>query len=190
MHYETRRNLYRQLQGYSFYLWALLLCGCTAVKFTSTMPGQPKAEYYSFSKLSNAQVSNELDTSVIYVYANDLVRTYKSGNVEKVFTYMFLLFKSNGIALFSSDSRESFNQTNIYSIGGQYCFYKIEGNELQLELYDHNLKKFTIMYATVLPDRVHFYKDKLRIAGGGTSKQQMTFTKSSIKYTKPLLWPE
>jgi hypothetical protein len=153
------------------------------------MPGQPKAEYYSFSK-QNYNQKGSVDTSVIYVYASDLVRTYQSGKTEKVFTYIYLVFKTDGIALFSNDSREPFNQVNIYTIGGQYCYYKVEGDELQLELYDHNVKKFTIMYAKLLPDRVQFYKDKLRTSGGGTSKLDMPFLKSSIKYTKPLTWPE
>lgn len=154
------------------------------------MPGQPKAEYYSFSKLNGNQAGKGIDTSVIYVYENDLVRTYQTGKIEKVYTYKYLLFKNDGIVFFSNSSREAFTQVNIYNIGGQYCFYKIEGDELQLELYDHNVKKFTIMYANVLPDRVLFYKDKLRIAGGGTSKQNIPFIKSSIKYTRPLIWPD
>lgn len=190
MRYEKRKNLFQQLRDYSGCLLILLLCSCTSVKFTSTVPGQPKAEYYSFSKLNNASFYSRIDTSIIYVYANDLVRTYQGGKTEKVFTYMYLLFKSNGVVLFSNDSRDEFNQTNIYTIGGQYCFYKVEGDEVQLELYDHNVKKFTIMYANILPDRVLFYKDKLRILGGGTSKQNMPFIKSTIKYTRLLKWPK
>lgn len=187
---EKRKSLNQQLLGYSCWLSIIFAYSCTSVKFAATMPGQPKAEYYSFSKLSGNQTTS-VDTSVIYVYGNDLVRTYQSGKTEKVYTYKYLIFKSNGFAFFSGSSREAFNQANIYDIsGGQYCFYKVEGNELQLELYDHNVKKFTIMYANILPDRVLFYKDKLRIAGGGTSKQNMPFIKSSIKYTRPLVWPE
>jgi hypothetical protein len=185
----VRRNLYQQLLAYSIYLLTLPLYGCKSVKFTNTLPDQPKAECFIFK--GQGSFSNLLDTSVIYVFNGDRVlSTYKFKKIEEVRLYQFIVLKSNGIALYSYFSREPITQANVYTIGGDYCYYKIENDVLQIEAYDHRLKKFQILYLKIFPDKIYYYKDKLRIVGGGKSKQDVTFAKSSIKYTKPLIWPQ
>lgn len=183
------RNLFRQLQAYSW-IWSILFFGCTPVKYSDTTPTQPKAKYYSFSKLSTPLTNGMIDTSLIYVYESDLVKTYRTGKVEKFYGYVYLVFKANGIAYYSSYSDQPFNQTNIYSTGGQYCFYKVEDDELQLEFYDFHLKRFTISYGKIFDNKIYFFEDKLRMFNGAKSKRNMIFAKSSIKYSKPLIWPE
>jgi hypothetical protein len=185
-----RRNLYRQPQAYNTYLLILLLCSCTSVKFTNTLPGQPKGKYYTLSK-EHGSFNSLLDTSVIYLFDGDMVvSTSKYKKIEDAKLYQFIILKSNGIAFYSYFSKEPITQTNVYTIAGDYCFYKVEGDELQIEVYDHKLRKFQILYLHIFPEKIHYYKDKLRITGGGTSKQDMRFIKSSIKYTLPLIWPE
>ena len=120
----------------------------------------------------------------------DLVRTYKGGRIEKGFYYMYLKFSNNGIAFYSNDTKEPFNQINIYDIGGQYCYYKITGDEVRLELYDSHLKKFTIMYIHLYSDKLIIYKDILRIWWGGKQKDNYVYNKSRLAYKKPLLWPK
>ena len=154
------------------------------------MPSQPKAEYYSLSK-EHGSPNNFIDTSVIYVFGDEMVlSTPQFKKIEEVKLYQFIVLKSNGVAFYSYFSKEPITQTNLYTIGGDYCYYKIENDRLQIEAYDHKLKKFQILYLKIFPDKIYYYKDKLRVVGGGTSKQNMTFTKSSIKYTRPLTWPE
>ena len=177
MIFGKRENFCQLPPVYKHWLFILLLSGCTSVKFAKTMPGQPRAYYYSFSKEAGLVQSNKIDTTMIYVNGKDWVRTYQSGRVEKVFSYQYLKFNGNGIAFFSGDSNEPFNGINIYEINGQYCYYKIENGELQLELYDHNLKKFTITYARIYPDSIHFYKDRLRIVGGAKDKLDLVYEK-------------
>jgi hypothetical protein len=185
-----KKSINQQLLANSIYFLLLLLYCCTPVRFTSTVPGQPKAEYYSFSKSGTSQVSSLLDTSVLYVYEDDIVRTYTTGKTENIHTYIYMLFKSNGIVLYSGNSREPFNQINMYRVGGQYCYYKVSGDDLQLEMYDRSLKKFMIMYAKIFPDRVHFHENKVRTPTGGKGRLSMPFKKTTIKYNQPLIWPE
>jgi hypothetical protein len=185
-----RENSCRLLQDYKYWLFILIFFGCTSVKFSKTMPGQPQASYYSFSKDAHFGQLANIDTTMLYVNGKDWVRTYQSKKIEKLFSYQFLKFNGNGTAFFSGDSKEAFNGINIYDIRGQFCYYKIEDGELRLELFDHNLKKFTIMYAKVYPDSIHFYRDRLRIPGGGKDKLNLTYSKTSIKFLQPLAWPE
>jgi hypothetical protein len=180
----------RKLRDISFYLLTLLFCSCVSRKSTNTMPGQLRPEYYSSSKGNRNLVDSILDTSAIYVYETPLVRTYRNGRIERFYGYTYLVFKSNGLAFYSAYAEQPFTQTNIYSIDGQYCFYKVEGDELQLEYFDYHLKKFAIAYGKVYADKVHIYKDRLRIFWGGKSKRNMPFKKWPIKYTRPLVWPE
>lgn len=185
-----RRNLYQQLRAYNTYLLVLLLYSCASVKFTNTLAGQPKSEYYTFNK-EHGSFNSLIDTSVIYLFGDDMIlSTSQYKKIEATKLYQFLVLKSNGIAFYSYFSKEPITQTNLYTISGDYCFYKVEGDELQIEVYDHKLRRFQILYLKIFPDKIHYYKDKLRIPGGGTSKQNMIFMKSSIKYTRPLVWPE
>ena len=183
-----------------FFLTAftLTLYSCSSVKFTKS--GQPLAKYYSFSKETPIGELPLLDTNHIYIMGLDLVTTYLDGKnkltapfsnlrTEKSYKYMYLKFGNNGIAFYSNFTTEPFTVENIYSVGGQYCYYKIESDEIRLEFFDFNLKKFMIMYMQVLPDTIIFYKDKLRIFGGGISKHRHNFKKSDITYSKPLTWP-
>lgn len=174
-----------------FYLLTFLLCSCTKVKFTRTLPHQPKAEYYTFNKNAISNSNSFIDTSTIYVFEGDMViSTSQFKKIEQVKLYQFIVLKSNGIAFYSSFSKEPITQTNVYTITGDYCYYKIQNDILQIEAYDHKLRKFQILYLKIFPDKIHYYKDKLRVAGGGISKQDLTFIKSPIKYDKPLVWPE
>ena len=81
------------------------------------------------------------------------------------------MLTSNGIAFYSYFSKEPITRTNLYNIDGDYCFYKAEKDELQIEAYDHKLRKFQILYLKIFPDKIYYYKGRLRITGGGTSKQ-------------------
>jgi hypothetical protein len=160
------------------------------VKFTSTSPSQPKTDNFTFRE-QRGGFSSLIDTSVIYVFENDMVlSTSKFKKIEETKLYQFIVLKSHGVAFYSYFTKEPITQNNVYAIGGDYCYYKIENDTLQIEVYDHKLKKFQILYLKIFPNKIYYYKDKLRTAGGGTSKQDMTFVKSSIKYTKPLVWPE
>jgi hypothetical protein len=160
------------------------------VKFTNTLPDQPKSEYYTFSK-EHGGFNSLIDTSVIYLFDGDMVlSTPNYKKIEDAKLYQFIALKSNGIAFYSYFSKEPISQYNVYTIGGDYCYYKIENDVLQIEVYDHKLRKFQILYLKIFPDKIYYYQDKLRIAGGGTSKQSMAFIKSSIKYTQPLTWPQ
>ncbi len=174
----------------SAYLLILQWCSCTSVKFTNTLPGQPKPDYYTLNK-EHDSFNSFIDTSVIYVFeGNRVLSTNKFKKIEAVKLYQFIVLKSNRIALYSYFSREAITQLNVYNIGGDYCYYKIDNDILQIELYNHRLRKFQILYLKIYPDKIYNYKDKIRTMGGGTSKQDMTFTKSPIKYMKPLVWPE
>jgi len=55
---------------------------------------------------------------------------------QKVFLYRYLRFGSNGIAFYSNQVKDPFTGLNIYDTGGEFCYYRIEGNELRIQLYD------------------------------------------------------
>ena len=79
----------------------LLLGSCTSVKFTNTLPSQPKSEYYTFHK-EHGSFNSLIDTSVIYVFGNDMVlSTHEYKKIEEVKLYQFIALKSNGIAFYS-----------------------------------------------------------------------------------------
>src|SRR3981081_1324146 len=121
-------NSLRKLFFSSLFIIGLIaFSSCSSVRYTSS--GQPLAQYYSFSKDTSKRFLALLDTNNIYVQGLDLVRTYKSGKIEKGFYYMFLKFSNNGIAFYSDDTKEPFNQLNIHDISGQYCYFKVVGNE-------------------------------------------------------------
>ena len=190
MHYVKRRNLYQQLQDYKYFFCIFLIFSCKTVQFTSKTSGQPKVEFYTFSNLKTYSTDPKIDTSVIYIYSADLIGTYKNGTTERAFFHRYLIFKKNGIVFLSNSSKDAFSQSNIYRVGGQYCFYQVENGELQLEMYDYNIKKFIILYGRISSDSILFYKDKLRGMVGGIGPQNMLFIKSSVMYSQPLIWPE
>src|SRR6266498_4905660 len=111
MIYEMNASSCQQPLAYKWttFIICLIFCSCTAVKFTKTVPGQPQASYYSFNKGVALESLKEIDTTIIYVNGKDWVRTYQSGKIEKVFSYQYLKFNSNGTAFFSGDSKEPFN---------------------------------------------------------------------------------
>lgn len=172
----------------SLIIFALTFSACDIVKYTSTH--QPLAKYYRFSHNTSQREPSVPDTTFIYVLGQDHVRTYQSGNIEKLYGYTFLKFSSNGLAFYSSTTEEKPNSSNIYTNSGQYCFYKVVGNEIRLEFYDYHLKRFTIAYLNVYPDKLIMYKDKLRVWWGGQSKHNNAYIKSDIAYTRQLQFPE
>ncbi|WP_157474061.1 hypothetical protein [Flavihumibacter petaseus] len=189
MRYVKRKRLFRTRMVYSCLALILILTSCNPVKYSKTVPGQPDADSYSLGKSVDFGYSNSIDTSVIYIYYGELVFTTRSGKSEKVNTYDFLAFKSNGIVLFSRFSRVPVTNENVQTIGGQYCYYKVIDDELVLEMYDYSLKSFFLMYAKIYEDRIVFYKDRVRRFAGGKSKLNMRFNKSAIRYPTSLIWP-
>jgi hypothetical protein len=168
----------------------LLLSSCTTVRWTQSEPDQVQASYYSLRKSVSSSIGQLLDTTVIYWYGEELAGTYETGRKENVFTHIYLVFKSNGVAYISANSSEPFNEDNIYHTGGQYCYYNVAGDELRLEIYDYHLHKFLIMQGKIYPNKVVFYRDKLRIWGGGVSKGEWIYKKSYVRYVRPLVWPQ
>jgi len=171
-----------------FLILALMLSSCDMVKYNSTH--QPLAKYYSFSTDTSKRELPILDTTHIYILGQDLVRTYRSGNIEKCYLYTFFKFSSTGLAFYSTATEEKPDSSTIYTNPGQYCFYKVVGNEIRLEFYDYHLKRFTIAYLNVYPDKLILYKDKLRVWWGGKSKYNNAYIKSDIAYIRQLQFPE
>lgn len=94
------------------------------------------------------------------------------------------------MAFYSSLTDKKPTSSNIYSLEGQYCFYKIVDNELQLEFYNEYLKRFTIAYFKIHQDKLVLYKDKLRFWWGAKSKHNIAFNNSDIAYTRRLRFPQ
>ena len=176
------------------------LPGCMPLKIRRTSTGQPLSKYYSFSKEQFRFNSEYLDTSVIYVNGQEWLRTYIGGvkdalfpqnaRIEKTFEYEFIKFGSNGIAFLSSSSKDSINGINIYTLDGQFCYYKVVNNELQLEFFDFRARKFVIWYGQITGAKIQFYKDRLRVWGGGKSKLNLIYEKKTIRYNRVLIWPD
>ncbi len=98
---------------------------------------------------------------------------------------------SGGNKLFYSDYSETpFNGASIMKIGGQHCYYKIIDNEIQVEFYDHLAKKFKIWYGEIHPDKIHFYKYRLRVWGGAKGKLNFVFNKQSVSFKINSLQPD
>lgn len=191
MHYDTNQSLNQLLLDYKVIavLFAMnFIVGCSAVKFTATLPKQPRTEYYSLSKESDHQVGN-IDTTVIYVNEQDLIANGDYGS-KKMHLLVFIKFASNGIAFYSDYDELPFTETTALNKTGQFCRYRVRNDELELEYFSHRLKKFTILYGTIFADRIIFYKDKLRIQGGGKDKLNLLYQKSTIRYIRPLVWPK
>lgn len=165
-----------------------MLSSCDIVKYNST--NQPLAKYYRFSSEISKRELSVLDTTHIYILGQDLVRTYRSGNIEKFYGYTFFKFSSTGLAFYSTTTEEKPNSSTIYTNPGQYCFYKVVGNEIRLEFYDYHLKRFAIAYFNVYPDKLIMYKVKLRVRWGGKSKYNNAYFKSDIAYNWQLQFPE
>ncbi|NII28888.1 hypothetical protein HB364_27670 [Pseudoflavitalea sp. X16] len=168
----------------------LLFCSCSSVKYTKMIPGQPLPYYYSLSREEDKQPLINIDTNVIYVYEADLFRNYQSGKAELVHTYKFIKFEGSRIGFYSSSSREPISSINLENIGGSYCYFKVSGDELELEIYDAMAKKFLIWYGKIYADRIHFYREKLKVFTGGTGELDITYYKKPIKYPRRLVWPE
>ena len=168
----------------------LLTCifiGCDTVKYAKTR--QPLAKYYSFGKDTTKIDISSVDTTFIYISEQELVRTNK-GRLDTFIGYTFLKSSSNRLAFFGMSTDTKPTASNIYSKDGQYCFYKIVDNELQLEFYDDGLRRFVIAHFKVYSDKLVMYKDKLRVWWGGKSNHNITFNKSDIIFKKELKFPE
>ena len=154
------------------------------------VPKQPVPDSYHLSREVGSGPVGSLDTAHVYVFENDVIWNYPNGNFEFVHTYKYLKFSPRGIALFSADSRDSISSINVVGIAVQYCFYKIAGDNLTLEFYDVLDRKFHLWYGKVYPDKIQFYKDKLRVFNGGRSKLDGKYYKKNIRYNWPIKWPE
>jgi hypothetical protein len=161
---------------------------CSTIKYTTTQPKQPRQEYYSLSKEVTTQINN-IDTSSIYVNEQDWIANGDYGT-KKEHLYVFMKFGSDGIAYYSNYSEYPFTESSVLSIGGQYCHYKVSGDELQLEFYDHLAKHFKIWHGKIYSDKIQFYEYKLRVTAGAKGKLNFSFNKSPIKYARSLTWPE
>ncbi len=170
----------------SFVLY--FIAGCTSIKYTTTLPKQPRAEYYSLKEGNDHQLGN-IDTTVIYVNEQDWIANGDRGSSKK-HLFIFMKFAANGIAFYSDYDELPFTEKNALNKAGQFCYYRVRNDELELEYYSHRLKKFTIMYGTIFTDKIIFYKDKLRIPGGGKDKLNLVYRKSIVKFYRPLIWPE
>jgi hypothetical protein len=191
MQYEKNQNLNPLRQDYKIVaalFVVIIIVGCSTVKYTATLPKQPNEECYSLSKEGNHQIGN-IDTAVIYVNEQDWIANGDYGSKKK-HLFVFMKFASNGIAFYSDYDELPFTEMTALSKTGQFCHYRVINDELELEYYSHSLKKFTIMYGSIFTDRIIFYKDKLRILGGGKDKLNLLYQKSATKYTRPLVWPE
>ena len=165
-----------------------LTAGCTFVKFTATAPGQPTKSSYSLSKEKSFDLG-AIDTSVVYVNDQDWVITGSKG-IKKKHLFVFLKFSSNGMAYYSNYSETPFDEELLLIIGGQYCYYKVNGDVLELEHYNHLAKKFVLWYARIYDDKLHFNKDKLRVFTGGKGKLNYVFNKKPLRFKRELVWPK
>lgn len=186
------RNLNQRQQVYktllNFVIIMFFTNSCSNIKYTTAWPKQPRQESYSLSKEAGAQTGS-IDTSVIYVRGQDWILNGDFGSRKK-YQYDFMKFGSNGIAYYSNYSDYQFTESSVLSIGGQYCYYKVINNELQIEFYDHLAKHFKVWYAEIYSDKIIFYKEKLRVLAGAKDKLNFIFNKSQVKYIQPLVWPE
>jgi hypothetical protein len=163
------------------------------LKIKRTSTGQPLSKYYSFNKEPFEFNSEYLDTSVVYVNGQELVRAAGSKRdirLEKAIEYTFIKFGANGMAFLSNYTRDSINNLNIHEPDGQFCYYKVVNVDLQLELFDFNYRKFLIWYGKLTPGKIQFYKERLRVWGGGKSKLNLIYEKKPIKYNRVLAWPQ
>ena len=109
---------------------------------------------------------------------------------RKKFQFDFIKFGSNGIAYYSNYSDYPFTETSALSIAGQYCYYKVSNDELELEFYDHLAKHFKIWHGKIYSDKVQFYEYKLRVPAGAKGRLNFIYNKTHIKYTRSLEWPK
>jgi hypothetical protein len=188
---EMSQNSSQRQPTYQIFICLItvvLIESCSTAKFTQTVPGQPLKQSYSFSKDHSFNI-DKLDTAAIYVNEEDWILTGDYG-MRKKHQFVFLKFSNNGIAYYSNYSEDPFTDSSLLTVSGQYCYYRIEGDELKLEFYDHLIKKFRIWSAKIYPDKLHFYKNKLRVWGGGKGKLNFVFQKREVAFNKPLIWPE
>jgi len=179
----------QRLLAYNFFFISVFtFASCTPVKYTKTVHGQPLQSFYFFSK-EERPIPIRIDTTLIYINAEDWIRTYQNGQTEKLFLYRYFKFDNDGIAFFSNSSKDPITQSNIDIIGGQYCYYKETGDELSVEIYDLHLKKFLIWSPKIYPDKIYFYQHRMR-SSAAKGKLDLVYYKKSTKLSRSLVWPE
>lgn len=124
--------------------------------------------------------SEKIDTNAIYIFENEWMTSAPNGRmIDSVkVKYDYMVFSKDGI-VFMNGLNEKVPVDNSELIAfGQYCLFQIEGNQIKVEFYNHNLKGFQFWYGTITKDGdVFFYKHRSRSRMGSKGKLNYVYKK-------------
>lgn len=188
---KSSQDSYRLRLGFEIIVISILWCGCRTIQFEKTDADQPKALCYSLNnKTTKAfEFSPFLDLQSVYINEMAVAATYENRKVEKFTGYEYLQFGFDQIAFASRRSKEKITTALIALRAGQYCYYNVKEEKILLEFYDFHLKKFIIWEGRIYPDKIHFYKGRVRGFTGGKEKLNLVYHKRHIENLQKLIWP-
>ena len=74
---------------------------------------------------------------------------------------------------------------------GEFCRYKLEGNELIIENYEFHLRLFKLLHAAVSEDSIRFTYYKLKTLAGAKDKiEDEVYLRTKADLTTRVLFPE
>jgi hypothetical protein len=116
-----------------------------------------KQQHFIFSEL--------IDTNAIYISENEWVTSARNGSLvdSASVKYDYMVFSNSGIVFISALNEKLPKDNSELIAWGQYCLSQVEGNQIKLEFYNHNLRGFQFWYGTITKDGdIFFYKRRSR----------------------------
>jgi hypothetical protein len=177
---------------------AILICSCGGIfppKWAKSVTDgkQAIAKEYHLSK-KKFVFSNLIDTNSVYIAENNYLLTNRKGDIvdpERKY-YDFLRLSGNGICFKRSmmlDKPTDFDFNNLD--GGQFCYYSITSDIIQMERYNHDHKIFEFWYGKIQTNGdILFFKAKGRPWGTYTQKLNLLFRKNPAKITTKIIFPK
>lgn len=149
---------------------------------------QPRLEEFKFSKKA-FRYNSIIDTSIIYLCQDKFI--FNNGIDEKKF-FSYIRFSSNGTAYLSTWFERKPNPTVLGEmVEGQFCLYKIESNNIALELYNHSLGYFEFWHGKIDENGdLFFYQYKGRPWTTAKGQLQLFYKKEEIKVKNNLVFPK
>ena len=124
--------------------------------------------------------NERINTKAIYIFENEWVTSSRSGRLidsAKV-KYDYMVFSNSGIVFISAMNENLPKDKSELIQSGQYCLYQVEGNQIKVEFYNHNLNGFQFWYGTITKaGDIFFYKHRSRSRMGSKGKMNYLFRK-------------